>query len=76
MAELHTAKALVDIYILFVIRFYLNPIKGVKRSFGTSWNNGNQMEVKRSVIIIQYIVQTGSIWQRLTVNNIQQAYLN
>ena len=74
MAELHTAKALVDIYILFVIRFYLNPIKGVKRS--SSWNNGNQMEVKRSVIIIQYIVQTGSIWQRLTVNNIQPAYLN
>ena len=74
MAELHTAKALVDIYILFVIRFYLNQIKGVKRS--SSWNNGNQMEVKRSVIIIQYIVQTGSIWQRLTVNNIQPAYLN
>ena len=38
MAELHTAKALVDIYILFVIRFYLNPIKGVKRSFGTIAN--------------------------------------
>ena len=33
MAELHTAQALVNIYILFVIHFYLNPIKGVKRSF-------------------------------------------